>query len=296
MRNLTLTHFLVCWLAVSAHGKIQGRLFEHQRSESRLLRELKPLDLILVKNPSVSSNLIPGYFSHSSIYLGNEIQLRELGLWNHPSLTPFHSSIQSGRVILEATPPRVRLISIHDLLDTHEILVLQKEETLKDLRKVADAYSRGLAQFNKPFDFIMSLDSENEIFCAELIRLIFKSIKWPTRYGFGVRSMMPDNIAEVALHKNSPFYYTLHINNLNKDALPQIDRNLIAKNLKYVLRKSDGTAPTDATSDISFWKKEVVCFGLQFVEKSKPDFLHIEKSGPCLNLYRSYSYFQYDSI
>jgi hypothetical protein len=266
--------------------------------ESFLASNLRPMDILIVRRTAPSSRMIPGYFSHSAVYLGNKKDLIRLGLWNNPIIVPIQSDIERGNVILESTPPRVRLVNIAEFLQADELLVLRKNDTLSNYNLLLGAFSRGLKLLNRPYDVMMNLGTIEKIFCSELIYLIFRNINWPTRYGFGIRSIIPDNLAEVALSARAKFYFPIHLKDKPAAHFPRIDSKEIIAKLGYVWRDFHGAPLTNATrkDQKRLWQRERICGGVVFVEKEKPERVYVENDGACKNIYRAYTYSERDVI
>jgi hypothetical protein len=87
-------------------GKFQsrvGKLHNNNFFIDDTKRSLRPLDTLLEKTPfRLTDKFIPGFWGHAAIYIGNEIQLKKLNLWNHPKVKMYHKQIKSGQTIVEA--------------------------------------------------------------------------------------------------------------------------------------------------------------------------------------------------
>lgn len=230
---------------------------------------LQPLDILLSKNSGASSHLIPGYFSHSAVYLGNEEQLKELGIWQKEYFENYRSDIQEGRVIIEAITPHVRLVSVEEFLaNNQEVLNIRKSDSLVNLHLVSDAYERALLQMFKPYDFLLNLKSNNKIFCAELVSIIYKNINWPIRYGFGIYSLKPDNFAEVALHIGSKFQFvSYHSNNLSESY--GVDTAWIAEKIGYVWRDINAREINNNHTKGYYWDRQVRLLGIRLIKRAE---------------------------
>ncbi|MDP3895401.1 MAG: hypothetical protein Q8Q62_01860 [Mesorhizobium sp.] len=75
----------------------RGYLEDEAAFRNRLAGILQPLDVIVVKNGyKVTDAIIPGIFTHAAIWLGDEVSLRRVGLWDHPDVAPLQERIAQG--------------------------------------------------------------------------------------------------------------------------------------------------------------------------------------------------------
>ncbi|MBT8411645.1 MAG: hypothetical protein KJP02_07600, partial [Octadecabacter sp.] len=90
------------WAAEMAFGPPNGQpgigdtilrapyIGDHPEVRAALERTLRPMDLIVQRYEGRLGGLVsPGRFTHTSIYLGTETQLRAAGLWHLPELAPW---------------------------------------------------------------------------------------------------------------------------------------------------------------------------------------------------------------
>ena len=57
-----------------------GKLYKDVDFLEDATQDIQPLDILLEKTPfRLTDKLIPGYWSHAAVYVGNEEQLKELG-------------------------------------------------------------------------------------------------------------------------------------------------------------------------------------------------------------------------
>ncbi|WP_299932877.1 YiiX/YebB-like N1pC/P60 family cysteine hydrolase [uncultured Pelagimonas sp.] len=158
---------------------------------------LRPLDILLVSDKSqISGYLIPGYFSHSLVYLGTETQLRQRGLWDLPALRPHHDRIRKGEVFFESTPPAVTFSPAEQVFDVDSVAMLRPD---LDQSERDYALTTLVAQLGKPFDMRMDLSSQSCLFCAELINLAMPSLSLPQQQAYGRTLIVPDAIAVHAI-------------------------------------------------------------------------------------------------
>lgn len=178
-----------------------GRMTRQPEAVALLKEALRPMDVLFFHSENrVSGLLIPGQFTHGAIYLGTEAQLREAGLWHLPALAPWRDRIRAGAIYLEAVDGGVRLIGPDVVLDTDAVVALRP----RGLNR-AGALSRGLAQMGVPFDMRFDSSDPSELFCAELIALMFDDAEFPRTPVPGRETILPDAVVAAALSRDLPF-------------------------------------------------------------------------------------------
>ena len=170
---------------------------QHPEAEAAVLERVRPLDLMIASSKGrLSGQALPGLFSHVVIYLGNEKQLKALGMWDDPTVVPFHAEIRAGNVFIEADSPGVHLSSAETVLHTDAVVILRPEIS-KNSRKrevMRDLYGR----IGKDFDFRFDNATTNEIYCAELANITMPELKMPTRMLYGRRAVVPNDVVALA--------------------------------------------------------------------------------------------------
>lgn len=178
-----------------------GRLRRHGQVHAKILNALRPLDVVFLNSKNrVSGLLVPGQFTHGAIYLGTKAQLRMSGLWQLPELASWRNQISSGAVFLEAVDGGVRLVDTATVLDTDAVLALRPQGIDRKA-----ALSRGLEQMGVPFDMRFDASDPSELFCAELIDLMFPEISLPRLSILGRETILIDAIAADALTNDLAF-------------------------------------------------------------------------------------------
>ena len=62
----------------------KGKLYQDRKAKENILSHLQIGDILIVKTPFyLTDKMIPGYWSHTAIWIGNESELRALGVWNN---------------------------------------------------------------------------------------------------------------------------------------------------------------------------------------------------------------------
>lgn len=162
-----------------------------------LERNLRPMDLIVQRYEGRLGGLVsPGRFSHVSIYLGTEAQLRAAGLWQLPELANWRARVSDGYVLLDAMHTDVHLRDMSELLEVDALAILRPR--LNAAARSA-ALRRGLGLMGRYFDTDYRIDSDDAIFCTELVHRAMPELGLPTTEIYGRRVILPDAAVAGAL-------------------------------------------------------------------------------------------------
>jgi hypothetical protein len=172
-----------------------GKLYAMSEEEKLAVKtDLKPLDILLEKTPfRLTDRFIPGYYGHVAIWIGNEEELKNLGIWDHPLIAKFQDEIKSGHQIIEALRPGVQINKLEHFLDIDDMLVLRDQKLTDDQRK--EFIIRAFQQIGKEYDFNFDVETDSKIVCSEIVYVVFHDIKWPTARSMGRFTISPDNVA-----------------------------------------------------------------------------------------------------
>ena len=199
-----------------------------QGNFNKLARQLKPLDVLLEKNPaSVVDKYVPGHYGHSAVWLGTESELKELGVWEElPRLyqeaverfdydgPPFHESVRRGQVIVDALHPGIELSSLRKFLDIDDLAVLRLKDcppaggpsgpclTRENKRRYL---LEALKQVGKNYDYNFDVNTNLEIVCSEVMYRTFVDMDFPTTKMLGKHTISPDQVASLADSAEDPF-------------------------------------------------------------------------------------------
>ena len=199
-----------------------------QEDINNLARKLKPLDVMLEKNPShVVDKFVPGHYGHSAVWLGTESELKELGVWEElPRLyqnaverysyqgPSFQESIRRGRVIVDALLPGVGLSSLRKYLDIDDLAVTRLKDCPQDegqsnlclTREKKRRYLlQAFKQIGKSYDFNFDVNTDIEIVCSEVMYRTFVDLDFPTTKTLGKHTISPDQVASLADTAEDPF-------------------------------------------------------------------------------------------
>ncbi len=213
----------------------KGYLYKNDSIFNEIRNHLKPMDIIAEKTSfSLTDKLIPGHFGHIAIWLGTPKQLQKAQLWNHPSITPFHTQLKEGYCIIETDRKGTHLKTLRNFLNVDEFAIIRItnfENLPIDYKTVI--YENSLAQLGKKYDFNFDLKTTNKLICTELLYYVFGSIHWPNEYYFNRSSISPDNALSLTLYKNSPTSLVYYVSAKNRKTIYQKSLLDLAKNLGY---------------------------------------------------------------
>lgn len=174
-------------------GKLKGVAAAY----AALRGALRPGDIILEKTPfRLTDKLIPGYFGHAALWLGDEADLRALGIWDHSAVRPHHRALLEEKQVLEALRSGVQMNTLAHFMNVDDLVVLRDPHLTE--RRMREILIRGLRQVGKRYDFNFDVDTADRIACAELIYLAYAHIPWKADRTLGRFTLSPDRIAELA--------------------------------------------------------------------------------------------------
>jgi uncharacterized protein YycO len=176
----------------------RGKLYGDPAIESQVRSVLMPGDILLEKTPfRLTDNFIPGHWGHVAIWLGNEKQLRALGIWDDPALTIYHAEIQRGDAVVEALRDDVQLSPLARFLNIDDLSVLRCPDLSSADRR--SLVLRSLRQLGKKYDFNFDVETIDRIVCSELVYQVYTQIDWPSDRTIGRWTISPDQVAHRAL-------------------------------------------------------------------------------------------------
>jgi hypothetical protein len=130
------------------------------------------------------------------VWIGNESELRALGIWEHPVVKPHQEAIRSGHGVVEALRSGVEINTIAHFLNIDDLGVLRHETLSGEKRK--EVILLALRQIGKSYDFNFDAETTNKVFCSKLVYLAYGDLQWPTSRILGRVTVSPDNIASRA--------------------------------------------------------------------------------------------------
>jgi len=199
----------------SRHGLMYDLSIEEEQS---IAAQMRPLDVLFEKTPfRLTDRFIPGHFGHNAIWTGTEIELKQLGVWDHlPSLymkavedydytgNSFQNDIRNGSRIIEALRPGVQINSLRHFLDIDDYAVIRardcdewnKNEPFCLSPKLKKEYLiKAFSQIGKDYDFAFDVNTEEKIVCSELLYRTYLDIDFDTSLTVGSYNISPDQVA-----------------------------------------------------------------------------------------------------
>lgn len=185
----------------------KGLMYNDLDLKQEILGELQPLDILLEKTPfRLTDKLIPGYFGHVAIWVGNGKELDSIGVWNHDIIRKYHNDVapdgdvenEQGKMIIEALREGVKLSTLDDFLNVDDFVIL-RPVFADSLGMEAKKESLLLAfrQIGKEYDFNFDINTTEKIVCSELAYICFPQINWTTEKMVGRHTISPDNVASL---------------------------------------------------------------------------------------------------
>jgi len=177
----------------------KGKLYDNPEIFNAVHRQLQAGDILLEKTPfRLTDKFIPGHWGHAAIWIGTEIELRNLGIWEHPLVKQYQEKIRAGHHIVEALRTGVELNPLYNFLNIDDLAILRKPNF--DKATLAHHIILALRQIGKDYDFNFDVETTDKIVCSELIYTVYTDMEWPTERALGRYTISPDNVASKALN------------------------------------------------------------------------------------------------
>lgn len=177
-------------LVESRRGKLDG---DHRVLE-RVATTAQAGDILLEKTPfRLTDTFIPGHWGHVAVWVGNETELRELGIWDHPVVRSHQEAIRTGRGVVEALRSGVEMSTLQHFLNVDDVALLRHENLPRAQR--AEIILQALRQVGKGYDFNFDVRTTDRIVCSELVYHSYVHLDWPTERYLGRVTISPDNVA-----------------------------------------------------------------------------------------------------
>lgn len=175
----------------------RGKLDAQPAVLQKVSGTLRAGDVLLEKTPfRLTDSFIPGHYGHVAVWVGNEDELRRLGIWEHPVLRPYQVNIRAGRGVVEALRSGVQMNTLGHFMNIDDLAVLRARQ-ISDADR-AEAILQALRQVGKDYDFNFDVESTDRIVCSELVYHAYGDVRWPTQRHLGRVTISPDNVAAEA--------------------------------------------------------------------------------------------------
>ena len=175
----------------------RGKLDAQPAVLQKVSGTLRAGDVLLEKTPfRLTDSFIPGHYGHVAVWVGNEDELRRLGIWEHPVLRPYQINIRAGRGVVEALRSGVQMNTLGHFMNIDDLAVLRARQ-ISDADR-AEAILQTLRQVGKDYDFNFDVESTDRIVCSELVYHAYGEVRWPTQRHLGRVTISPDNVAAEA--------------------------------------------------------------------------------------------------
>lgn len=176
----------------------RGKLYGNPAIEADLRTRLQPGDILVEKTPfRLTDKFIPGHWGHVAIWIGNETELRHLGLWDDPLVQRHAAAISRGEGVVEALRNGVQLSPLAHFLDIDDLGILRQPSLSDDERRAI--IRRSLRQIGKAYDFNFDVETADRIVCSELVYQVYNTLRWPTDRTAGRWTISPDQVAKCCL-------------------------------------------------------------------------------------------------
>ena len=167
---------------------------------------LKPCDIFLHKTAYQANDwMIPGYFSHAGMWLGNLEEMTALGLFSRTQnkhsfyeVMKNKERLENGCSLLEGlfTDTAVNDFTSY-MLPCDVIAVLRAKPTV--IENPGEVICKAMRHVGQIYDFGFDVNTYDKIVCSELIYQAYPSnIPWPTKTRLGRPTFSPDNIGTMA--------------------------------------------------------------------------------------------------
>ncbi len=180
----------------------KGKLYDSQEILRNTKSNLKAGDILLEKTPfRLTDSFIPGHWGHAALWIGDEQELKELGIWENEAVVPYHEKIKNGKHIIEALREGVVINSMKHFLNIDDLGVIRDMNITDDERK--NIILNAFRQLGKEYDFNFDANSCDKVYCSKLVYLAYGNVPWPTSRTLDRFVVNPDDIASYIVNDKS---------------------------------------------------------------------------------------------
>jgi hypothetical protein len=195
MPRMRAVPWLVPWitnrLAAISIGRKNGRLHGNPAWVERLRATLRPMDIILTRSAyRFSDRVIPSFFTHAAIYVGEELPVRLTPAGHRGAPPPGSASV------LEAVRSGVHLAALEAATDADILVALRDPSLVGDRRDAVRLRIPG--ELGKEYDFWLDQRDDERIFCSQLVARLFAHLPIEPAVERPFLTL-PDDIARLAL-------------------------------------------------------------------------------------------------
>jgi uncharacterized protein YycO len=186
----------------------KGKLYDKGDITAYISANLRAGDILLEKTPfRLTDKLIPGHWGHAAVYVGTVDELKELGIWEHEAVKPYHAQLEEGKLIVEALRDGVQLNSVAHFLNIDDFATMRDTQA-SDAKRI-ERILLNFKQLGKDYDFNFDIETADKIVCSELVYITFIGVDWETEEVAGTHTISPDNVANKSIEESSDFAITL---------------------------------------------------------------------------------------
>ena len=180
----------------------KGKLYDSQEILSNTKSNLKAGDILLEKTPfRLTDSFIPGHWGHAALWIGDEQELKELGIWENEAVVPYHEKIKNGKHIIEALREGVVINSMKHFLNIDDLGVI-RDVNITDVER-KNIILNAFRQLGKEYDFNFDANSCDKVYCSKLVYLAYGNVPWPTSRTLDRFVVNPDDIASYVVDDKS---------------------------------------------------------------------------------------------
>jgi hypothetical protein len=195
------------YVGQSLFGNVEDRISNRARQKKyagKLLSVIQPYDILLSRAPGhLSAKVIPGYFGHASIWLGNDVPRKQKPLFRKIFKGDSLRLSIRQKGMAEALRSGVQLSNLIEYADGDEFIII-RPRTLS-LEQKQSIVKNTMKHLKKRYDFNFDVESPDMVNCTELVYLAYDFIDWKVRYFMGRHTLFPDDLLITALENKEQF-------------------------------------------------------------------------------------------
>jgi hypothetical protein len=185
----------------SLFGKVGNRItnrVKQRKYATQLLSVIQPYDILISKSPGhLSAAVIPGYFGHAAIWLGDKVPSKRKKIMDVLIKERGARYKLREKGMAEALRSGVQLSNLEEYADGEVFVILRPTNLSADQQtKITE---NTIKQLHKKYDFNFDIESPDMINCTELVYLAYDFIDWKVRYYMGRYTLFPDDLLHTAL-------------------------------------------------------------------------------------------------